>query len=157
MYGENSMNTLVAWFSWSGTTERIAEELARKTHGDLYQIQRAIPYSKDYQKCAYEEAKNEYEKRLLPSLKQPLADIGPYDRIVLAFPIWWYTAPMAVLSFLRDEGDWKGKEILVVADAYSRDRKQFETAVADVRSYARNAKVVAGPYNDEIDHAVDWL
>lgn len=151
------MRTLVAWFSWSGNTEHIAQRLAKLTGGDLYRIQRAQPYSRDYQTCAYVEAKGEHDRHELPPLKQPLVDITPYDRVILAFPIWWYTAPQAVLSFVNAIGDWKGKKILVVADAYSHERSQFERAVEDVKTYAKNADVTAGPYNEEIDHAEKWL
>ncbi|MBQ8971650.1 MAG: hypothetical protein IJ074_01020, partial [Clostridia bacterium] len=46
------MNTLIAWFSWSGNTERIAREIAQKTGGDLFRIERETPYSSDYNTCA---------------------------------------------------------------------------------------------------------
>ena len=51
------MKTLIAYFSWSGNTVQIAEKLARKTKGDLFRIEREIPYSTDYHTCAYKEAK----------------------------------------------------------------------------------------------------
>ena len=53
------MRTLVAYFSWSGNTKEIAERIARKTHGKLFRIEREIPYSTDYNTCAYTEAKEE--------------------------------------------------------------------------------------------------
>ncbi|MBQ8086823.1 MAG: hypothetical protein IJ234_00155, partial [Clostridia bacterium] len=61
------MNTLIAWFSWSGNTERIAREIAQKTGGDLFRIERETPYSSDYNICAYTEAKEEADKHLRPA------------------------------------------------------------------------------------------
>ena len=70
------MNTLIAWFSWSGNTRDIAERIARKTRGELFRIEREVPYSTDYSTCAYREAKEEADKQLRPAIKGPLPDIA---------------------------------------------------------------------------------
>ena len=51
------MNTLIVYFSWSGNTEKIAKDIAKKTGGELFRLERQIPYSEDYNTCAYAEAK----------------------------------------------------------------------------------------------------
>ena len=56
------MKTLIAWFSWSGNTRDIAERIARRTRGELFRIDREVPYSTDYSTCAYREAKEEADK-----------------------------------------------------------------------------------------------
>ena len=81
------MKTLVAYFSWSGNTIPIAEKLAKKTHGELFRIEREVPYSTDYHTCAYEEAKEEADKHLKPTIKGPLPDLVGYDAVMIAFPI----------------------------------------------------------------------
>ena len=47
------MNTLIVYFSWSGNTEKIAKDIAKKTGGKLFRLERQIPYSEDYNTCAY--------------------------------------------------------------------------------------------------------
>ena len=105
------MKTLIAWFSWSGNTRDIAERIARKTHGELFRIEREIPYSTDYSTCAYREAKEEADKQLRPAIKGPLPDIADYDAVIIAFPIWWYTMPAPVKTFLESWPDWQGKRL----------------------------------------------
>ena len=122
------MNTLIAWFSWSGNTRDIAERIARKTRGELFRIEREVPYSTDYSTCAYREAKEEADKRLRPAIKGPLPDIADYDAVIIAFPIWWYTMPAPVKTFLERWPDWHGKRLYVFANSYTDDRSQFMNA-----------------------------
>ena len=55
----------------------------------------------------------ERSKKIRPEIKQPLPDINKYDKIILAFPIWWYTSPMPVWTFLESYPNWQGKKIYV--------------------------------------------
>ena len=82
------MKTLIAYFTWSGNTEKIAKQIAVKTGGEMYRIERRIPYSKDYNTCAYVEAKGEIDNKIRPEIKCPLPDLQKYDKVILAFPIW---------------------------------------------------------------------
>ena len=107
------MKTLIAWFSWSGNTRDIAERIARKTRGELFRIEREVPYSTDYSTCAYREAKEEADKRLRPAIKGPLPEIVDYDAVIITFPIWWYTMPAPVKTFLERRPDWQGKRLFV--------------------------------------------
>ena len=113
------MKTLIAWFSWSGNTRYIAERIARKTRGELFRIERELPYSPDYSTCAYREAKEEADKQLRPAIKGPLPDIADYDAVIIAFPIWWYTMPAPVKTFLERWPDWHGKRLYVFANSYT--------------------------------------
>ncbi|WP_051656848.1 flavodoxin [Butyrivibrio sp. AE3004] len=70
------MKTLVAYFSWSGNTEKIAKRIVAKTGADMFRIERKVPYSEDYNTCAYREAKEEIEKKIRPEIKTPLPDVG---------------------------------------------------------------------------------
>ena len=151
------MKTLIVYFSWSGNTEKIARTLAIKTGGTLFRLERRIPYSSDYNTCAYKEAKEEHDEMILPELKTPLPDVMAYDRIILAFPIWWYTFPMVVASFLSSITDWKGKRIDVFANSYTDDPQYMVTSLRDVKHYAKNADVHRGLFNKEIDHLDQWL
>ena len=124
------MKTLIAWFSWSGNTQEIAERIARKTRGELFRIEREVPYSTDYSICAYREAREEADKQLRPAIKGPLPDIAEYDTVIIAFPIWWYTMPAPVKTFLESWPDWQGKRLYVFANSYTDDRSQFLNAIS---------------------------
>lgn len=149
------MKTLIAWFSWSGTSEKTAKRLQALTKGTSYQIRRDPDYSRDYRTCADVEAKREYEQQTLPKLKEPLPDIEKFDVVYLVFPIWWYTAPLVVQSFLKRVGSFEKKTIYVFANSYGKDRKQFEDAIETVKKSAVGANVLPGLYND--DALEEWL
>ena len=150
------MKTLVAWFSWSGNTRKIAEKNARKTRGDFFRIEREKPYSTDYSICAYTEAREEADMQLRPAIKGPLPEIMDYDSIIIAFPIWWYTMPAPVKSFLESCPDWQGKRLYVFANSYTDDKRQFMNALIAAVKCAKGADVKPGLYNKNIDRLGSW-
>lgn len=151
------MNTLIVYFSWSGNTEKIAKDIAKKTGGELFRLERQIPYSEDYNTCAYAEAKEEIDKKIRPDVKRPLPDVSRYDKIILAFPIWWYTSPMPVWTFLESYPDWKGKTVYIFANSYTDDPNYFTTSIADAKKSARNADIQPGLFNKDIKKLDRWL
>jgi flavodoxin len=151
------MKTLIAYFSWSGNTEKIAKQLSVKTGGEMYRIERRNPYSKDYNTCAYVEAKEEIDKKIRPEIKYPLPDLQKYDKVILAFPIWWYTSPMPVWTFLESYPDLKGKTIYIFANSYTDDPKYFTTSIADAKASAPTADIQPGLFNGEIKRLDQWL
>ena len=150
------MKTLIAWFSWSGNTRDIAERIARKTRGELFRIEREAPYSTDYSTCAYREAKEEADKQLRPAIREPLPDITDYDAVIIAFPIWWYTMPAPVKTFLERWPDWHGKRLYVFANSYTDDRSQFMNAMVAAMECAKGADVRPGLYNRDIERLCGW-
>ena len=150
------MNTLIAWFSWSGNTREIAERIARKTRGELFRIEREVPYSTDYSTCAYREAKEEADKQLRPAIKGPLPEIVDYDAVIITFPIWWYTMPAPVKTFLERWPDWHGKRLYVFANSYTDDRSQFMNAMVAAMECANGADVRPGLYNKDIEGLCAW-
>lgn len=109
--------TLVAYFSASGVTRRVAENLAVAAEADLYEIRPAVPYTDadlnwmDKNSRSTIEMKDQSSR---PVLADRDADIDAYDRIFLGFPIWWYTAPAIIKTFLESY-DFSGKTIILFA------------------------------------------
>lgn len=101
--------TLVAYFSWSETTKRLAEKIAKTVDGDLYRIEPAKPYPKSYGLTAMK-GLAEQIRGARPKLKGKIENLKDYDQIVLGMPIWWYNAPAPVCSFLESY-DFTGKVI----------------------------------------------
>ena len=109
--------TLVAYFSASGTTARIAKELAQAAGADLYEIRPATPYTKADLNWSDKKSRSSVEmsdKSSRPALADRNADIAEYDTILLGFPIWWYVAPTIINSFLESY-DFSGKKIVLFA------------------------------------------
>lgn len=104
---------LVTYFSWSGSTKALAEEIQRQTNADIYRIEPLVPYTDDYQTLAYEISNREKEENARPALKDTLSTLNSYDIIFVGCPVWWFDAPMIIHSFLEcKDYDFKGKTVI---------------------------------------------
>ncbi len=139
---------LVAYFSWSGTSERIANNIIEQTGADSFRIERKTPYSDDYNEVAYGEAKDEADHNARPPIKNPLASVGQYDRIVLCYPIWWHTAPMTVGTFLENY-NFSGKYIYPVSQSASMDTSQYAQSIEFIKTCAPGAVVDDGIFSKD--------
>ena len=101
---------LVAYFSHSGNTKKIAEEIQSKTGADIFEIKTVNAYSDDYN-TVLDEAKAEQNDKARPELSEKVKDMTQYQTVIIGYPIWWGDMPMAVYSFL-DEYDLSGKTVL---------------------------------------------
>ena len=99
-------NVLVAYFSASGTTARAAQSLAKAAGADLYEIKPAVPYT-----AADLDWNNKQSRTALADRDAPVAG---HDVILLGFPVWWYTAPTIINTFL-EAYDFTGKDIVLFA------------------------------------------
>lgn len=63
------MKRAIVYFSWSNNTRKLVEEINKTLNLDVYRVERLVPYSDDYNTCAYIEAKEEVDKKILPSIK----------------------------------------------------------------------------------------
>ena len=109
--------TLVAYFSASGTTARVAKELAQAAGADIYEIKPAVPYTRADLNWMDKKSRSSMEmndKSSRPALADRSANIAAYDTILLGFPIWWYVAPTIINSFLESY-DFSGKKIVLFA------------------------------------------
>ena len=108
---------LVAYFSWSGNTREAAQYIAKKTGADEFEIIREKPYPVEYNACT-EDAKAEKEAGERPAIKGKVENMAQYDVVFVCVPVWWYTAPMPVFTFL-EQYDLKGKTVIPFCTAYS--------------------------------------
>lgn len=109
--------SLVAYFSASGVTARAAKTLAEAAGADLYEIKPKTPYTKEDLNWMDKNSRSSIEMKN-PSSRPEIADrnaeISSYDVIFLGFPIWWYTAPVIINTFLESY-DFSGKTIVLFA------------------------------------------
>ncbi len=108
---------LVAYFSASGVTKKVAETLAEAAEADLYEISPKVPYSRadlDWNNKGSRSSVEMNDSSCRPALADQDAEIENYDTIFLGFPIWWYTAPRIINTFLESY-DFSGRKIILFA------------------------------------------
>ncbi|TAL39858.1 MAG: flavodoxin [Spirochaetes bacterium] len=101
---------LVVYFSHTGNTREIANQIHGRTGGDVFEIRAVDPYPGDYEEVK-KRAKEELGSGYKPALKERIGNIGSYDIVFIGYPIWWGTFPAPVRTFLS-EYDLKGKTIV---------------------------------------------
>lgn len=101
---------LVAYFSHSGNTQVIANEIHETVGGDILQINTVDPYPTDYNTLV-DQAKKEQQDNYRPKLATKVENMDSYDVIFVGYPNWWGTMPMAVFTFL-EEYNLSGKTII---------------------------------------------
>lgn len=108
---------LVAYFSASGVTAKVAERLAQAVDADLFEIAPAKPYTAADLDWTDKKSRSTVEMND-PASRAAIADmpenLAAYDTVFIGFPIWWYTAPTIIKTFL-EAGDFAGKKIALFA------------------------------------------
>ena len=111
------MKVLVAYFSASGVTKGAAEKLAAVAGADLHEIKPAQPYTDADLDWCDKQSRSTIEmkdKNSRPAITGKLANMQDYDVIYVGFPIWWYTAPTIINTFMETY-DFKGKTVIPFA------------------------------------------
>lgn len=116
-------NILVAYFSASGVTRKVAKTFAKAAGADLFEIVPEVPYMRadlDWTNSKSRSSVEMRDKNFRPAIAAGarVADMARYDTILLGFPIWWYVAPTIVNTFL-EQYDMKGKKIVLFATSGS--------------------------------------
>ena len=150
---EQLMSTLVAYYSRAGqnygnggiidlpkgNTEILAEAIAQDLGADIFKIDTVEPYPADYY-ATTDQAKRELRDKARPAIKGPLPSLDGVDAIVLGYPNWWGTMPMAVKTFL-DAYDLTG---VTIAPFCTNEGSGLGGSVGDLRRSYPAAKVVDG-------------
>lgn len=117
----STQKALVVYFSATGTTKKVAQNLAKALDADIYEIKPAVPYTaadlnwRDKTSRSSVEMSNEASR---PEMAENDISIKEYDVIYLGFPIWWGTAPRIVKTFL-EKHDFSNKKIVLFATSGS--------------------------------------
>jgi len=112
---------LVAYFSASGVTAKVAKVLAEAANADLYEIKPEVPYTQadlNWQDAKSRSSIEMKDKSSRPALADKNADVSMYDVVFIGFPIWWYVAPTIINTFLESY-DFAGKTIIPFATSGS--------------------------------------
>lgn len=112
---------LVAYFSASGVTKGLAERLASAIGADLHEIKPAQPYTDadlDWNDKKSRSSVEMNDKSSRPEVANKVENMGDYDTVYVGFPIWWYTAPTIINTFLEQQ-DMAGKVVIPFATSGS--------------------------------------
>ncbi len=107
---ENQSKILIAYYSYTGNTRKVAKVIQEKTGGDLFEIQTVESYPAEYEKMALQ-AKLELANNINPKLKAKVENIADYDVVFIGSPNWWGNIAPAVSSFMA-ENDLKNKKVI---------------------------------------------
>ena len=130
---------LVAYFSHSGNTRVIADQIRGLAGGEAFEIVGVNPYPTDYD-AVVEQARKELKASIRPLLKLKLENAASYDVIFLGYPNWWGTFPMPVATFLT-ENDLSGKTVIPFC---THEGSRLGKSVADLAKLCPRAKIMEG-------------
>ena len=106
---------LVSYFSASGVTKSVAEKIANAVNGDLFEIEPVQKYTPEDLDWTNKQSRSSIEmnnKSSRPQIVNKVPNIVDYDTVILGFPVWWYTAPTIINTFI-EENNLEGKNIYV--------------------------------------------
>ncbi len=159
VYKNDLGKVLVVYYSLSGNTKQIAENIAKKTNADLFEI-------KTFEQAKlglsfYIEIKKQLNTKKYPKIENKMPDFLKYDTIFVGFPVWWYTMATPGLSFLQ-KADFRNKNVV----PFSTQGSNYGSFFEDFKKMAKNANILEGnqfnnvgkKYNNAVDSKIsDWL
>ena len=113
--------SLVAYFSCTGTTKKIAEYVQENTGADIYRIEAEEPYTAEdlnYGDASARATKEQNDSSARPAIAGKVENMSQYRNVVIAYPIWWGQAPRIISTFLESY-DFKGKTIVPICTSHS--------------------------------------
>lgn len=132
-------NILVAYFSHSGNTQVIANQIHESVGGSIFKITTVVPYSTDYD-TVVDKAKQEQKDNYRPKLATKVENMNSYDVIFVGYPDWWGTMPMAVFTFL-EEYNFSGKTIIPFC---THEGSGLGRSVTDIKKLCPKSTILDG-------------
>ena len=145
-------DTLVVYFSHTGNTKAVTEELHELVGGDLIEIEPVDAYPEGYD-AALDPAKQEQRENARPKIKGSIDHFDSYETIYLGYPIWWGTTPMIINTFLESY-DFSGKSVVPFATSGGTG---IDKSIDDIRSEVPDADVKEGLLVRDTDEIEPWL
>ena len=123
------MKVLMTYFSWSNNTKKLVEAIDRDLHLDVIRIEREIPYSSDYS----------------------------YDEILLFVPIWWYTIPMPVATFVEENLKGYQGKVILFANSYTNDPQYMVNSLRDLKDVNPDLNIQEGLFNKSVNAHISFI
>jgi flavodoxin len=135
--------TLVAYFSASGTTAKVAKKMAEAIGADLFEIKPETPYTGadlNWQNKNSRSSVEMNDRSSRPAIAVKVADMPQYDVVFVGFPVWWYREPSIIDTFMESY-DFAGKTVIPFATSGGSG---LGDSAANMQKLAKGAKVVDG-------------
>ena len=149
---------LVSYFSASGNTKNVAVKLASLVNADLFEIEAKDKYTAEDLDWTNNESRTTREMKdrdFRPEIVKKVDNISDYEKIVIGFPVWWYTAPTIINTFI-EENDLSGKDIYVFVTSGGSG---VEKSLDDLSKTYPNLNFISGKRIKTIDEEEikEWL
>ena len=134
---------LVAYFSASGVTAKLAQRLAEAVGADLYEIKPEQPYTKADLNWMNKKSRSSIEmndRSSRPAIESKVDNMEQYDTVVVGFPIWWYREPSIIDTFMESY-DFSGKKVVPFATSGGSG---MGDSAQNMQALAPGAKVAEG-------------
>ena len=134
---------LVAYFSASGTTAKVAKKMAEAIGADLFEIKPETPYTGadlNWQNKNSRSSVEMNDRSSRPAIAVKVADMPQYDVVFVGFPVWWYREPSIIDTFMESY-DFAGKTVIPFATSGGSG---LGDSAANMQKLAKGAKVVNG-------------
>jgi flavodoxin len=138
-FGLKQNKILVAYFSHSGNTRIIADQINDNVHGDVFEIVALDSYPSDYDEVV-EQARKELREQYRPKLKTKVENMESYNVIFVGYPNWCGTIPMPVATFLS-EYDFSGKTIVPFC---TNEGSRLGRSVTDITKLCPQSTILDG-------------
>lgn len=155
---EDHAHILIAYFSRSGNTESVAQEICALTNGELFEIIPEEPYPEDYNETV-ERFRRERDDDARPALASMVENMDDYDIVFVGYPIWGGDIPYVVRTFL-EQYDFAGKTIIpFCTHGGSRFGSSLETleALCPDAVLAEGYEVYGGSADNASEEVAHWL
>ena len=153
---------LVAYFSASGVTEKVAKKVAAAAAADLFEIKPETAYTKADLNWMDKKSRSSVEMNdpaSRPEISGTVENMEQYDTVLIGFPIWWYTAPTIIKTFL-EACDFSEKKIALFATSggsgFGNTVKDLQPSV-DASAEFVSEKILNGASDSEIQEWVKSL
>ena len=150
------MKLLVAYFSASGITKNVAQNLAQAINSNIYEIQPKVPYTDADLNWMDKKSRSTIEmadKTFRPEMIDDKFDISEYEIIYLGFPIWWYVAPTIINTFL-EKHDFSNKKIILFATSggsrFGKTVENLKSSVSDSTEIIEGGILNGTPSQEEL-------
>lgn len=156
----DNQKSLVAYFSATGTTQKVAQNLAQAINADIYEIKPVVPYTDADLNWRDSNSRSSVEMNNKSSRPEMVADhfsVKDYDVIYLGFPIWWGTSPHIVETFLEKQ-DFSNKTIILFATSGSSGLGNTDKDLKP--SVSATTKIVKGKIlnaNPSVEELKSWV
>ena len=149
---------LISYFSASGNTKRVAEKVATAVGGDLFEIEPKERYTKKDLDWTNRQSRSSIEmnENIKPEIANRVSNLDKYDKLVLAFPIWWYKEPTIIDRFL-EENDMTTKDIYVFVTSGS---SSIDSTYSSLKNNFPNLNFISGKRftgNESEEEYKSWL